>query len=88
MEHKDPMNPAGSDRRDFLKGAAVAAGAIAMTGCNLPGSERIVASPGAISKASGRTPVGDDGAGPDGGDRYRWNGWRAHRFVPALCQEG
>ncbi len=61
MEHKDPKNPVGSDRRDFLKGAAVAAGAIAMTGCNLPGSERISAAPGAIAKATGRTPVGDDG---------------------------
>ena len=48
-------------RRDFLKGAALAAGAMAVTGCVAPGAARIGAVPGAIGTARSRTPVGEDG---------------------------
>jgi len=50
-----------TDRRGFIKGAAVAAGAMALAGCNFPGQERIIASPGRIAKAASRVPLGDDG---------------------------
>ena len=61
MSDKNKKNPESTDRRDFLKGAAVAAGAIALTGNSLLGSERIGAVPGAIARAARRVPLGDDG---------------------------
>jgi predicted dehydrogenase len=61
MDDKNRLNPASTDRRDFLKGAAVAAGAIALSGNSLLGSERIGAVPGAIARAASRVPLGDDG---------------------------
>lgn len=48
-------------RRDFLKGAALAAGAMAVTGCVAPGAARIGAVPGAIGNARSRAPLGADG---------------------------
>ncbi len=61
MDNEKSMRPAGNDRREFLKGAALAAGAIAVSGNSLLGSERIGAKSGAIGRAASRTPVGDDG---------------------------
>ncbi|MDE0957464.1 MAG: Gfo/Idh/MocA family oxidoreductase [Planctomycetota bacterium] len=61
MNDEETMKPAGNDRRDFLKGAALAAGAIAISGNSLLGSERIGAKTGVIGRAARRTPLGDDG---------------------------
>ncbi len=61
MDNEKSVRPAGNDRREFLKGAALAAGAIAVSGNSLLGSERIGAKSGAIGRAASRTPVGDDG---------------------------
>ena len=61
MKNENETNSAGTGRRDFLKGAAVAAGALAVTGCVAPGGTRITAEPGTIGSSKSRSPVGDDG---------------------------
>ena len=48
MNDEETMKAAGNDRRDFLKGAALAAGAIAISGNSLLGSERIGAKAGVL----------------------------------------